>query len=101
MKWHSIVFSDESSFYLYVSDGHTHVRCRPDERHLLECIRTQHTSPTSGFMVWEAISYNSRSHLVFLQRKVNSFRCFAEVVNPVLLQFLQHKSDLLFQQDNA
>ena len=34
----------------------------------------RHTGPTSGFMVCGAVSYNSRSHLVFLPGKVNSFR---------------------------
>ena len=43
---------------------------------------------TSGFMVWGAISYNLRSHSVFLQGKVNSTRYIAQVVKPVLLPFL-------------
>ena len=50
--WCSIVSSEESMFCLYASDGRTHVRHRPSERHLLECIRPQHIGPTSGFMVW-------------------------------------------------
>ena len=48
-----------------------------------------------------AIHYNSRSHLVFLQGKVNSARYIAQVVNPVPLSFLRQESDVLFQQDNA
>ena len=47
-----------------------------------------HTGSTSGFMVWGVISYNSWSHLVFLQGKVNSACYIALVVNPVLLPFL-------------
>ena len=47
-----------------------------------------------------AISYNSQSHLVFLQGKVNSTCYIAQVVNPVLLLFLQQEDDELFQQDN-
>ena len=52
-------------------------------------------------MVWGTISFNSRSHLVFLQGKVSSARYIAQVVNPVLLPFLRHEGDVLFQQDNA
>ena len=52
-------------------------------------------------MVWRAISYNSRSHLVFLQGEVNSAHYVAQVVNPVLLPFLRQEGDVLFQQDNA
>ena len=73
----------------------------PGERHLLESISPRHTGPTSGFMVWGGISYTSRSHLMFLQGKVNNTRYIAQVVNPVLLPFIRHEGDVLFQQDNA
>ena len=48
-----------------------------------------------------AVSYNSRSQLVFLQCKLNSVRYIAQVVNPALLLFLRQEGDVLFQQDNA
>ena len=48
-----------------------------------------------------AISDNVQSHLVFLQDKVNSARYTAQVVNPVLLSFLQQEGDVLFQQGNV
>ena len=48
-----------------------------------------------------AISYNSQSHLVFLQGKLNSALNIAQVVNPVLLPFLRQQGAVLFQQDNA
>ena len=38
MDWRSIVFSSDSKFCLYASDGRTRVRRRSGERHLLECI---------------------------------------------------------------
>ena len=73
--WHSVVFSDESKFFLFASDGRTRIRRRPGERHLPECICPLHTSPTSGFMV--PISYNSRSDLMFLhdKSKQNPLHC--------------------------
>ena len=39
------------------------------------------TCPTSGFMVWGAITYNSQSHLLFLQGRINSARYIAQVVS--------------------
>ena len=39
VEWRSVVFSDESRFCLYASDGRTRVRPRPDEHHLPECTR--------------------------------------------------------------
>ena len=86
---------------MYASDGRTRVRRRPGENHLPECIRSRHTGPTSGSMVWGTISYNSRSHLVFFHGKVNSARYIAQVVIPVLLPFLHQEGDVLFRQDNA
>ena len=87
VEWHFVVISDESRFCLYANDGRTR---RSGECHLPECICPQHTVPTSDFMVWGggAISYNSRSHFVFVQGKVNSARYIAQVVNTVLLPFL-------------
>ena len=43
-----------------------------------------------------AISYNSWSHFVFLQGKVNSAHYIAQVVNAVLLPFIQQEGDVLF-----
>ena len=91
----SVIFSDGSRFSLYARDRCTHIQHWPGECHLPECI-CPHAGPTSGFMVWGAISYNSRSHLVFLQGKVNSAYYIAQIVNPVLLPFLWQEGDVLF-----
>ena len=45
--------------------------------------------------------YNSQSHLVFLQDKVNSAHYIAQIVNPMLLSFHRQKGDELFQQVNV
>ena len=57
-------------------------------------------SPQASWCGW-AISYNSRSYLVFLQGKINSALYIAQVVNAVLLPFLWQEGDVLFQQDNT
>ena len=67
-EWNETLLSSAMEF---ASDGHTPVRRRHGERHLPECISPRYTGPTSGFMVWRAISYNSWSDLVFLRGKVN------------------------------
>ena len=95
---HSVVFSDEGRFCLYASDGRIRVRRRLGERILPEYIRARHTGPTSGFMVWGAISYNLQSHLVFLQGKVNSSRYNSQVINPVLLAFFDRKVMCFFSR---
>ena len=62
VEWLSVVFSDESIFCLYASDGRKCVWHRPGERHLLKCIRPWHTGPTSDLMVWGS-SVTTRSHI--------------------------------------
>ena len=52
VEWRSVVFRDESRFRLYATDGRARARRRPGEQHLLQCIRTRHKDPTSGFMMW-------------------------------------------------
>ena len=48
-----------------------------------------------------AISYTSRSHLVFLQGEVKSARYIAQVVNSMLLPFLRQNGDVHFPLDIA
>ena len=57
VEWRSVVFSDESRFCLYASDGRTLVLRRLGERHIPECIRPRHTDLTSGFMMLGTFSY--------------------------------------------
>ena len=101
MEWRSVVFSDESRFCLYTSDGRKCVRRRPGERHCLECITHDTQAPPQASWCGAAISYHSRSHLVFLQCNEKHCRYIAQVVNPVLLPFRLQEGDVLFQQDNA
>ena len=51
--------------------------------------------PHLRFHELRAISYNSRSHLVFMQSKVNSARYNAQVVNSVLLPFIRQEGGVL------
>ena len=56
--------------------------------------------PQASWCGW-AISYNSQSHLMFLQGKVNIARYITQVVNTMLLPFLRQEGDVLFQQNKA
>ena len=101
-EWNGALLSSVmrvGSVCMYASDGRTRVWRRPGEHHLPECIRQQHTGPISGFMLWGNISFNSWSHLVFLQDEVNSFCYIEQVVNLVFCHFFDRK--FLFHQDDA
>ena len=70
VEWRSVVFSDESRFCLYASGGRTSVRRRPGNHHLPDCIHSTTHRTHLRFNTVGAISYNSRSHWVFLESKV-------------------------------
>ena len=95
------VFSDESRFCLYASEGRTHVCHRAGECHLQECICPRHIGPTSDTMRCGGLSVTTWSHLVFLQGRGNSARSIAQIVDPVLFPFHRQEGGVLFQQDNT
>lgn len=71
-EWHNVVFSDESRFCLWAHDGRRRVRRLRGERRNLDLALQRHTALTPGVMVWGAISYNSRSPLVFIEGNLNA-----------------------------
>ena len=100
-EWDKIVFSDESRFCLYQNDSRVLVRRRRGERGNVACIRTRHTAPTQGIMVWGAISYNWKSRLIRLNDTVNSQRYIDEILLPEIVPHIQVHPAAIFQQDNA
>ncbi|KAH0821248.1 hypothetical protein GEV33_001543 [Tenebrio molitor] len=56
---------------------------------------------STGVMVWGAICYGSRSPLIFIQGSMNARRYVQEVLQPVLVPYVQDIPNGLYQQDNA
>ncbi|GFX74637.1 transposable element Tcb1 transposase [Trichonephila clavipes] len=52
-------------------------------------------------MVWGGIGYHSRTPLVRIAGTLNSQRHISEVLEPVILPYLQGLATAIFQQDNA
>ncbi|GBN61939.1 Transposable element Tc1 transposase, partial [Araneus ventricosus] len=100
-EWRSVVFSDESRFYLGASDDRVLVRRRPGERLQLTCLRPRHTGSTPRVMVWGAISYDSRSTLAVIPRTLTANLYVSLVIQPVVLPFMNSIQGGVFQQDNA
>ena len=100
-EWRSIVFSDESRFYLGASDGRVLVRRRPGERLQLNCLRPRHAGPTPGVMFWGAISYGSRSTLVVIPNTQPANLYVSLVIQPVVLPFMNSIQREVFQQKSA
>ncbi|GFT16124.1 uncharacterized protein TNCV_3316421 [Trichonephila clavipes] len=50
LEWRFVVFSDESRFSLFASDGHELVRRRPKKCLQPNCVQPRHIGPTPGVM---------------------------------------------------
>ncbi|GFV30185.1 transposable element Tcb1 transposase [Trichonephila clavipes] len=68
---------------------------------LNSCFMHRHTGPAPGIMVWDGIEYHSRTPLVHITGTLNSQRYITEVLEPVVLPYLQGLATAIFQQDNA
>ncbi|GFW32822.1 transposable element Tcb1 transposase [Trichonephila clavipes] len=100
-KWNEVVFTDESRICLQHHDGRFRVWRYRGERMLNNCVMLCPTRPAPGIMVWGGIGYSSRSPLVCIAGTLNSQRYISEVLEPVVLPYLQGLATAMFQQDNA
>ncbi|GFW40244.1 transposable element Tc3 transposase [Trichonephila clavipes] len=100
-NWNEVVFTDESRLCLQHHDGRIRVWRHRGERMLNSCVMHHHTGPAPSIMVWGGIGYHSRTSLVCIGGTLNSQRYNPEVLEPVVLPYLQCLATAIFQQDNA
>ncbi|GFX40119.1 transposable element Tcb1 transposase [Trichonephila clavipes] len=100
-EWNEVVFTDETRICLQHHDGRIRVWRQRVERMLNSCVMHRHTGPAPGIMVWNGIEYHSRTALARIAGTLNSQRYISEVLEPVVLPYLQGLVTTIFQQDNA
>ncbi|KFM63087.1 Transposable element Tcb1 transposase, partial [Stegodyphus mimosarum] len=100
-EWKEIVFTDESRFCLQYHDGRIRVWRHRGERMLNSCVMLRHTGPAPGIMVCGGIGYHFRTPLVRIAGTLNSQGYISEVLEPVVIPYLQGLLTAIFQQDNA
>ncbi|GFX34775.1 transposable element Tcb1 transposase [Trichonephila clavipes] len=100
-EWNEVVFTDETRICLQHHDGRNRVWKYHGERMLNSCIMHRRTGPAPGIMVWDGIGYHSRTALVRISGTLNSQRYISEVLEPVVLPYLQGLATAIFQQDKA
>ncbi|GFS57772.1 transposable element Tcb1 transposase [Trichonephila clavipes] len=100
-EWNEAVFTDESRICLQHHDGWIRVWRHRGERMLNSCVMHRHNGPVPVIMVWGGIGYHSRTPLVRIAGTLNSQRYISEVLEPVVLPYLQGLATAIFQQDNA
>ncbi|GFW57673.1 hypothetical protein TNCV_2925921 [Trichonephila clavipes] len=100
-EWNEVVFTDESRICLQHSNGRIRVWRHREERILNSCVMHSPTGPAPGIMVWGGIGYHSRSPMIRIAGTLNSQCYISEVLEPVVLPYLQGLATAIFQQDNA
>ncbi|GFU47180.1 transposable element Tcb1 transposase [Trichonephila clavipes] len=88
-----------SGICLQHHDGRIRVWRHRGERMLN--IMHRHPGPAPGIMVWGGIGYHSRTPLVHIAGTLKIQRYINEVLEPVILPYLQRLATSIFQQDNA
>ncbi|GFX95097.1 transposable element Tcb1 transposase [Trichonephila clavipes] len=101
VECNEIVFTDESRICLKHHDGRIRVWRHRGERILNSCVMHRHTGPAPDIKVWGGIGYHSRTPLVRIAGTLNSQRYISEVLEPIVLPYLQGLATAIFQQDNA
>ncbi|GFV22738.1 transposable element Tcb1 transposase [Trichonephila clavipes] len=100
-EWNEVVFTGELRICLQHYDDRIRVWRHRGERMLNSCVTHRHTYPAPGIMVWGGIGYHSRTPLVRIAGTLNSQRYIYEVLEPVVLPYLQGLATAIFQQDDA
>ncbi|GFT28507.1 transposable element Tcb1 transposase [Trichonephila clavipes] len=68
---------------------------------LNSCVMHRHTGPAPDIMAWGGIAYHSSPPPVRIAGFLNSQLYIAEVLEPVVIPYLQGLATAIFQQDNA
>ncbi|GFX40883.1 transposable element Tcb1 transposase [Trichonephila clavipes] len=100
-EWSEVVFTDESRICLLHHDGRIRAWKHRGERMLKSCVMYRHTGPAPGIRICSGVGYHSRTPLVRIDGTLNSQRYISEVLEPVVLLYLQDLATTIFQQDNA
>lgn len=102
-KWKSVVWSDESRFKLFHSDGRVWTWRKVGFRH-----HTNHLIPTlkyggGSIMVWACFSWNGLGPLIIVDGTMNAKKYLALLadIKDTLFQQFGDLNGLIYQQDNA
>ncbi|GFU98604.1 transposable element Tcb1 transposase [Trichonephila clavipes] len=100
-EWNEVVFTDESRICLQNHDGRIRVWRHRGERMLNSCVMHHQIGPAPDIMIWGGIGYHSCTPLVRIAGTLNSQRYISEVLEPVVLPYLQGLTKAIFQQNNT
>ncbi|GFV98655.1 transposable element Tcb1 transposase [Trichonephila clavipes] len=68
---------------------------------LNSCVMHSHSGPAPSIMVWGGIGHHSPTPLVRIADTLNNQRYISEVLEPVVIPYLQGLATAIFEEDNA
>ena len=103
-QWKKVIWSDESRFTLFKSDGETRVWRLPKEKYDIDCVVPTVKHGGGGVMVWGCFTWKSLGPLVRAEETINSQK-YIDILNTHLVPFMEELDGEIFeyefQQDNA
>ena len=101
-EWANVLFTDESRFNLYNSDGRWRVYRRRGERLNDACIVQREQYGGGSVMVWAGVSLHTKTDLVVVRGNLNAVRYQQDILIPVAIPHLQAAGrGMIFMQDGA
>ena len=101
-QWRHCIFSDESRFSLYHSDGRVRVRRRQGERLIDACVQPNDGNRGPSVMVWGAIHHGGRNELVVVDGAMNH-HLYIQIMRNQMLPWATRVfgRNFVYVQDNA
>jgi len=91
-EWKKVIWSDESRYTLFQSDGRTRVWRLPKERYDVECVILTVKHGGGGVMVWGCFTWDSLGPLVRVDGVIDSWK-YIDILNTHLLPFMEKLED--------
>ena len=99
-EWKNIIWSDESRFALFESDGRVKVWRRAGEAYNEECIKPTVKFGGGSIMFWGCFGWRGVGPLVAVEGNMNS-DTYVDVLANYLVPWIRDHPSIIFQQDGA
>ena len=100
--WKKVVWSDDSKFYFFHSDGRTYIRRRLSEEFNEDCIQRTVKHGGGNVMVWGCTWGNEKGMLVQVKGKMYRFQYLEILENAMIPSARSIRSlDYILMHDNA